>query len=438
MEQLKELLSYGVTPSHTIQYMKETLLNKGFQELSLDSDWDLKENGMYYVNLYGTNGLAFCVGNHLNKKVSFRIGMAHSDYPCLQLKPEFDIQVQNGKTRVTKWNVEIYGGMYQKSWLDRPLGVAGKIILRSENPFEPRVLLYRSDRALAVIPSLAIHWDRELNKKGALDVGKELVPIAGLSEDTNLLQEIAENLDIQTEDILDYDLYLYNMQQPEIVGLDRSMVSAPRLDNLTSVGALLSAFSSFPNSEGQGSPENTIDVMVVFDHEEVGSLSKQGADSELLSMVLNRIGKGLIKDFCLENVMKNGFLLSVDVAHAHHPNYEEKSDMTNKAYLGSGFSIKKSVGQKYGTTAETAGVIKQLCEKEQIPYTIAINKTGIPGGSTLGPIASSHLPFPCADIGMPILAMHAATELGAVTDYDALKQVLNTFYTYGTENQDKI
>lgn len=420
MEQLMDLLRQGVTASHTIQYMKEKLLDSGYQELSFGENWNLQEQGKYYVNLYGTNGLAFCVGKELDKRVSFRIGMAHSDYPCFQLKPEITLKDKD----ITRWNVEIYGGMYQKSWFDRPLGVAGKVIVKGKSPFEPKTLLYKSQQPLAVIPSLAIHMDWELNKKGALDVAKELVPVAALSKNMDLLEEISRMIHIEKSDLLDYDLFLYNMDEPVVVGMDGSMISSPRLDNLTSVGALLSAFS-----KESSVPDNTIDVMMVFDNEEVGSLSKQGADSELLSFALRKIGKAFIKDFDLENVAKRGFLLSLDVAHAHHPNYEEKSDSVSRACLGKGFSIKRSVGQKYGTTAETAAVLKQICKEGEIPYTIAINKTGIPGGSTLGPIVSSHLPFPCADIGMPILAMHSATELGAVADYDALKSVTKAFFT---------
>lgn len=420
MEKLMELLNQGVTAAHTIQYMKNELINCGYQELALDDEWILEKGNRYYVNLYGTNGLAFCVGESVNDGISFRIGMAHSDYPCFQIKPDINL---NSK-KVTRWNVEIYGGMYQKSWLDRPLGVAGKVVIKGGTPFTPKVLLYKSEQALAIIPSIAIHMDRELNKKGALDVAKELVPIAALSENCDLLGEIANTLKLQRDEILDYDLYLYNMDKPVLIGLDQSMISSPRLDNLSSVGALLNAFSGKLHV-----PDNTVDVMVVFDNEEVGSLSKQGADSELLPVVLEKIGKSLVKDFDLNNVMMKSFLLSMDVAHGNHPNYEEKSDPQCKAYLGEGFSIKRSVGQKYGTTAETAAVLKQLCEEEKIPYTIAINKTGIAGGSTLGPIVSSHLPFPCADIGMPVLAMHSATELGGAADYDALKAVTKAFYT---------
>ncbi|MGN0438706.1 MAG: M18 family aminopeptidase [Lachnospiraceae bacterium] len=419
MKKLMELLCQGVTAAHTIQYMKESLLNRGYEELFLEDAWNIKEGGRYYVNLYNTNGLAFCVGNDVKEQLSFRIGMAHSDYPCFQIKPEMNL---SGK-KVTKWNVELYGGMYQKSWMDRPLGVAGKVIVKGSNVFHPNVLLYKSETALAIIPSLAIHMDRELNKKGALDVAKELVPIAALSEGIDLLDEIAKTLCIKKEEIIDFDLYLYNMDRPTLVGLDQSMLSSPRLDNLSSVGALLSVFA-----DNIKVPKHTIDMVAVFDNEEVGSLSKQGADSELLAFVLEKVGTALQPDFHLNRVVTESFLLSMDVAHGNHPNYEEKSDATSKAYLGKGFSIKKSVGQKYGTTAESCAVVKQLCEKNQIPYTIAINKTGIPGGSTLGPIVSSHLPVPCADIGMPILAMHSATELGAVSDYMALCSVTKAFF----------
>lgn len=419
MKQLFELLEQGVTASHAISYVKKDLLENGFQELALQNSWKLEDNGKYYVNLYGSNCIAFKMGKMQKQKPSFRIAMAHSDYPNFQLKPE---PLMVGKHAV-RFNVEIYGGMYQKSWFDRPLGVAGKVVVRGDSSFSPKVHLYKSDRPLCIIPSLAIHMDRELNKKGAIDTAKELVPIASISENADLLSEIAGKLEISKDDILDFDLYLYNMDLPRLVGLDESMLSAPKLDNLTSVGAILTGIKETQIMD------NVVDMLVVFDNEEVGSLSKQGADSELLPMVIRKIGIALMgENFALSDVLENSFLLSVDVAHAHHPNYEEKSDATNKAYLGSGFCIKRSVGQKYGTTAESAAVIKDICEKGKIPYSIAVNRTGIPGGSTLGPIVTSHLPMPCADIGMPVLAMHSACELGSVLDYEALKSVITAFY----------
>ncbi len=421
MEQLMDLLRQGVTPSHVMAWVKRELVAKHkFTELDFDNEFVLKEQGLYYVNLYGTNGMAFRVGGNMTEQPVFRVGMAHSDAPCFQIKPN---GVQKG-SHISKFNVEMYGGMNQKSWFDRPLGVAGKMIVKGEDTFMPNTILYKSESPLAIIPSLAIHMDREVNKKGELDVAKELVPLISLQEDVDFLQRIAEELQIAREDILDYDLFLYNMEQPVLCGLDRSLLVSPKLDNLTSVAALVSGLL-----QCEKVPDNTVDMMVVFDHEEVGSRTEQGADSELLSMLLEKIGRtfGGTKDGMLA-AARQSFLLSMDVAHAHHPNYEEKSDAVNKAYLGCGFSLKRSIGRKYGTTAESGAVVKAICEKEQIPYTIAINKTGIPGGSTLGPIVTSHIPFPCADVGMPILAMHSATEVGAVKDYEALRTFAKAFF----------
>lgn len=421
MRQLIELLKYGVTAAHVIDYMKRELVdNNGYTELNLRDEFSLTENKEYYVNLYGTNGMAFRVGKKLSNRPTFRIALAHSDYPCFQIKPN---PVIKGK-HVTKLNVELYGGMNQKSWFDRPLGVAGKVIVRGEDAFAPKTLLYKSDVPLCIIPSLAIHMDRDINKKGELDKAKELVPLMSLEDNTDLLEVISQELHIAHNDILDYDLYLYNMDQPVVCGADQSMLAAPKLDNLTSVAAILEGMVACEV------PDDTIDVMVVFDNEEVGSLSKQGADSQLLNLVLEKIAVALqLSPNLLVDVATKSFLLSVDVAHANHPNYEEKSDVNNKAYLGKGFSLKRSVGQKYGTTAESAAIVKAICEQRDIAYTIAINKTGIPGGSTLGPIVTSHIPFPCADIGMPILSMHSANELGAIVDYEALKQFVQAFYT---------
>lgn len=421
MEHLMNLLKQGVTAAHTIACVKEQFVEAGFQELDIEQTWKLEENGKYYVNLYETNCVAFRMGSHMENGVSpkFHIAMAHSDYPCFQIKPQPDIASGN----VMKLNVDIYGGMYQKSWLDRPLGIAGRLIVKGEDVFSPKTIRYRSDRPLCIIPSLAIHMDRELNKKGALDTAKELVPLTSLTKEDKLLQYIAKDVQIKEEDILEFDLYTFVMDEPVLVGLDQSLLSSPRLDNLTSVAALQEGLISCQNV-----PENTVDMMVVFDNEEVGSRTKQGADSELLSWLLHKISQQWNERFDKCDRLNENFLLSVDVAHANHPNYPEKSDVTNVANLGQGFCVKRSVGQKYGTTAKSGAVIKAICENSDIPCTVAVNRTGIPGGSTLGPIVSAHLPYPCADIGMPILSMHSACELGAKADYEALAHFMKAFY----------
>lgn len=421
MDHLMKLLREGVTAAHTIACVKERFLEQGYHELNIEEPWNLNENEKYYVNLYETNCIAFRLGTKMRKGESpkFRIAMAHSDYPCFQIKPQPDIASGN----VTKLNVDIYGGMYQKSWLDRPLGIAGRLIVRGEDAFSPQTVLYRSDRPLCIIPSLAIHMDRELNKKGALDTAKELVPLEALTKDADLLRYIAEDMQLAVEDILEFDLYTFVMEQPVLVGLDQAMLSSPRLDNLTSVAALQEGLLACKQV-----PDNAVDMMVVFDNEEVGSRTKQGADSELLSWVVQKIGEQWNDGFEKCDRINENYLISADVAHAHHPNYPEKSDVSNAANLGQGFSVKRSVGQKYGTTAKSGAVIRAICEQRKIPFSVAINRTGIPGGSTLGPIVSAHLPYPCADIGMPILSMHSACELGAVADYNALVDFMKAFY----------
>lgn len=421
MEQLIRLLKEGVSAAHTIHFVKNELISAGFEELNMGEKWKLQPGKGYYVNLYDTNCVAFRTGENMTngKSPVFKIAMAHSDYPCFQIKPNPNIACKN----VTKLNVEIYGGMYQKSWLDRPLGIAGSLIMKGKSLFSPDVLLYKSSRPLCIIPSLAIHMERELNKKGALDTAKELVPLTALREDMDLLQYIAEEACVKCDDILDFDLYTYVMEEPVGVGLDEAMLSSPRLDNLTSVAAIVSGLKK---CERVGS--DIIGLIAVFDNEEIGSRSKQGADSELLSWILNKVGQSWSDGFdkC-DNVEKN-FVISVDVAHATHPNYPEKSDVTNQAPLGKGMCIKRSVGQKYGTTAKSSAMMMTICDKYEIPYTIAMNRTGIPGGSTLGPIVSSHLPYPCGDIGMPILSMHSACELGAYEDYKALQKFVKMYF----------
>lgn len=420
MEQLMQLLKEGVTPSHVVEFVKQDLIKNGFHELNFDEAWSLKDNEKYYVNLYGTNTCAFRLGKMTGKTPQLRIALSHSDYPCFVVKPN---PVIDGKHE-SKLNVEIYGGMYQKSWLDRPLGIAGNVIVKGKDAFFPKTLLYRSKQAMCIIPSLAIHMDRELNKKGALDTAKELVPILALSAKEDLLERIATELSIEKDEILDYDLSLYNMESPTLVGMNQEMLVSPKLDNLTSIAASL-----YGLEKCEYVPDDTIDIMMVFDNEEVGSLSKQGADSEVMPVLIEKILETKLQSgFEKSDVLTKSFILSVDVAHANHPNYEEKSDATSKAVLGSGFCLKRSVGQKYGTTSSSAAVVKQLAKDANIPYTIAINKTGIAGGSTLGPIVTSHLSAPCADIGMPILAMHSATETGAVADYEALKHFLKIFF----------
>ena len=285
----------------------------------------------------------------------------------------------------------------------------------------------KSEQAVCIIPSLAPHLSKE-NKQQEIDVQRELIPIAGSYEDADFLSVYLEQvLQVQRNEILDYDLYLYNMEQPEETGIRGDLFTAPRIDNLASVAALLEAME-----ETVSSKHKNIAVAAMFDNEEIGSRSKQGADSVLLLQVLEKLGTALgIEESEWKAGIAKGFLLSLDGAQGYHPNYSDKSDPTNPVHLGKGVVIKTSASQRYVTDSEASAIIKKLCFYADIPWQQQVNRSGMPGGQTLGPMISSYLPILGADVGIPMLAMHSARELAAGGDYQALVKLVKAFYQYG-------
>jgi aspartyl aminopeptidase len=350
-------------------------------------------------------------------------------------------------------NVESYWGMILHTWFDRPLSLAGKVVCKSENVFAPNVFLYDSASPVAVIPSLAIHMDKEVNKKNELNCQVHLLPLVALKErpmygqkwnvvDMNgndshgnwddeppvkdeLLNFIAEQLDVEEDDILDYDLFFYNGERPRYVGLNSELLVSPRLDNLTSC---YSAVESLINN----SPAHTA-VVALFDHEEVGSRSKQGADSVLFTQFLEKLTRsmnraGMAYQISKETLLSKGFVMSLDVAHAYHPNYSDKSDPTTKTLLGCGAVLKTSGSQRYHSDSASNAAIMQLAKRYDVALQRQINRSDIVGGSTLGPIVSSYLPIPGVDVGVPVLAMHSAVETAAVSDTVMLQRLVAAFF----------
>lgn len=344
-------------------------------------------------------------------------------------------------------NIETYGGLLMKTWFDRPLGLAGKVVVKGSDAFHPEVRLYDSEKPVAIIPSLAPHLKRG-DAETKLDPQKELIPVFGLwkkDEPHSFLDEVAEKLQIDKADILDYDLYLYNCDSCQMIG-DSGVFTSPRIDNVSSVSAILESLVRTGNkwkeekakgteaaladekiSEADGSDMN-LDIGVFFDNEEIGSLSKQGADSGLLRMITERILKDSGESRTIQELLPEIFLISLDVAHGTHPNYQEKSDPVNRVLLGNGVVLKSSASQRYVTDSEAAAVIQVLCEDEGIPFQRTVNKTGMPGGTTLGPIVSSYLPVKAVDMGMPVLAMHSACEMAHLSDYESMKRLLIAFW----------
>ncbi len=431
-EFLSELLQKGVSPVQAVHVCGEKLASAGFRRIGYEEAWKLEKGGRYYVQHHDTTLFAFTVGggcvpgaeNKNNKAPWLRIAAAHTDFPCLRIKPSADVAA-DGYARV---NVEVYGGAILNTWMDRPLGAAGRVAVRSEDPFAPRMMEFVSEKSLMTIPNLAIHMNRDVNKGIELNRQTEMLPIAGLSdggrEQTDFfLTYLAEELGVEKEEILDFELTVYCREEPEYVGLHGEFISSPRLDNLTSCAALVSALTDATRTDG-------VSLIALFDHEEIGSRSKQGAGSILLHDMLLRILRCLGREASADCDLYQGMFLSVDVAHGLHPNYAGKMDLTNKPVLGGGVCIKEASSQSYATDCEAVAIIQQICEQKKIPYQKFVNRSDLQGGGTLGAIASALLPMRTVDIGVPLLAMHSAREMMGSADQAALKALAEAFFSF--------
>lgn len=420
---LFDLLEKAVSPTHAVAACEARLKKAGFEALDYGKDWNLKKGGKYYINHYTTTLFAFTLPEKWDgsKQPAIRIAAAHTDFPCLRIKPSCDI-----KTNVyAQVNVEVYGGAILNTWLDRPLGVAGRVAVRTADVFHPEVKLFQSEKNLLTIPNLAIHMNREVNKGVELNKQTEMLPIAGLlSEEQNtdyFLDFMAEELGVAKEDILDFELTVYCKEKPEFIGINDEFISAPRLDNQNSCSALVSAIIEETRADG-------MNLIALFDHEEIGSRSKQGAASILLHDMIIRILEETDYPASRDAAIYNSMILSVDVAHGLHPNYGGKMDVTNKPVLGKGFCIKEACSQSYATDCEAISIIQQICDKNKIPYQKFVNRSDMAGGGTLGSIASALLPVKTVDVGIPLLAMHSARELMAASDQQALADLAKAFF----------
>ncbi|SFQ31671.1 aspartyl aminopeptidase [Lachnospiraceae bacterium XBB1006] len=423
-EKLFALLEAGVTPFHVVKHAEEQLKNAGFTGLCMKKDFQIERGGAYYINHNDSALFAFTVGKNVTADSMIRMAAAHTDHPCLHIKPSPEVN-GSGYAQV---NVEVYGGAILNTWLDRPLSIAGKIAVKSEDAFQPDVRIYKSEKALMTIPNLAIHMNAEVNKGVELNRQTDMLPILGMIkeelEDKDFLMNfLASELKVAKEDILDYELFVYNTEKPIYIGLEEELISAPRLDDLTSVQALLSGLMD-------GKNEETINLIALFNHEEIGSKTKQGANSMLLNHILEKIQIALGRTE-MERVsgIYNGMLLSVDVAHALHPNKPGKMDITNKPVLNKGFCIKEACVQSYATDAEAIGIVCQICKKNDIPYQKFVNRSDERGGGTLGSLLSSMVPVKTVDVGVPMLAMHSAKECMGSQDELALYQLVTCFFS---------
>lgn len=415
-----DFLYQSSSPFHCVR-ASEALLTREGNRLFPEEPWHLKEGCLYYVSLYDSALVAFRVGKTSTHPL-VRMAAAHTDFPCFRIKPN---PVINRKGYCTL-NVEVYGGMNRSTWLDRPLGIAGKVTYRSAqgNRFDTALL---ESGPILTIPSLAIHMEPKTNDGLSLNPQKDMLPLFALSGDEPCTDEIltdymSQELSIAPEDILSYDLTIYPTDPPVSLGWHGEFLSASRLDNMTSVYACLKGLLD-------AAPGNGIQLVALFDNEEVGSRTKQGAASMALPYILKRIflALGYSEEEYLQS-FADAFLYSVDVAHGYHPNYPEKNDITNFPILGNGVVVKTTASQAYAGDAEAVAMTRLLLEDNDIPWQRYVNRSDIRGGSTLGSLLSANLPIRTMDVGVPVLAMHSARELMAHIDEDSLIQLMTSYF----------
>ena len=424
VQQLFDYLKAGTSAFHVIEHSKNVLNAAGFQELKLKETWNLEKGGRYFCVPFDTTLYAFTVGENCDLSNGIHIGGAHTDFPAMKIKPNPEI-FSHGYLQL---NTEVYGGPILNTFFDRPLSLSGKVVTRGERYDKPVSHLVDFKAPVLYLPNLAIHMNREINDKGApIDNQKHLLPLVGtvgeqLNKDTTFVELLAKQIGVDAKDILDYDLCIYAMDEPKLVGLTEEFISAPRLDDITSCSALIHGLIESSNAD-------RVNLVCLFDNEEVGSLSKQGADSTLASVVIKKIWQsfGKTEVDCMSDI-SDGLMISVDVAHAYHPNYPAPQDITNFPITNQGFVLKSASNQSYAWDAEILGALIDLCDRKDIAVQRFVKQSNTKGGGTIASVISSHLPMRTADLGVGLLAMHSACEMMGYKDQVALAQFAKAFF----------
>lgn len=415
-EKLLAFIRKSPTAFHAVDTMRKTLADQGFQELSEKDYWKLTPGGRYMVTRNNSALIAFSIPEDAPRR--FHIMASHSDSPTFKIKENPEITVEKA---YVKLNVEKYGGMLMSPWFDRPLSVAGRVIVSEGG--EIREKLIDIDRDLLMIPSLAIHMNREVNSGYSYNPQKDLLPLYGTAgTEETFSKTLAEAAGVREEEILSHDLFLYSRTRGAVWGAEKEFISAGRLDDLQ---------CAFASMEGllSGEKEKSIAVHCVMDNEEVGSGTKQGAASTFLKDTLLRINSGLGRTY-EEYLMSlaDSFMISADNAHALHPNYTDMADPVNRPLLNKGIVIKYNANQKYCTDAVSAARFKELCNRAEVPYQTFVNRSDMAGGSTLGNISNTQVPVNTVDIGLPQLAMHSPYETAGVKDTLSLVKAAELFF----------
>lgn len=385
----------------------------GFVQLMEEEKWELIHGGKYYVGRNGSSLIAFAIPEGEMK--GFHMIASHSDSPCFKIKENPEMTVEG---HYVKLNVEKYGGMILSTWLDRPLSVAGRVV--AAGPVVKNVAI---EKDLLIIPNVAIHMNREMNKGVEYNVQTDMLPLYGMEDGGMPLRELAaQAAGIEAEEILGSDLFLYNREKGRVFGAEGEFICAPRLDDLECLYASLQAML-------HGKPKHYANFMIAFDNEEVGSTTRQGAASTFLRDTQKRICEAFaMTEGDYSRLLAGSFLISADNAHGVHPNHPEKADPTNRPYLNGGIVIKYHGSQKYTTDGVSAAIMKSICQRAGVPWQTYANRSDIAGGSTLGNLSAAQVPVNSVDIGLPQLAMHSAYETAGAKDVEYMIRAMECFY----------
>ncbi len=405
---LTDFLNASHSVYHAVAYLDKTLADAGYTYLPEGSDWNLVPGGKYYTTRGGAAVIAFRIPENTPK--GFMLSAAHADRPCFKVKENFELA---GK--YTRMAVERYGGMLMHTWLDKPLSIAGRVLVETENGVESK--LVDIDRDLLLIPNVAIHMNRQANDGYKWNPASDLLPLMGGKDAAGKLNALLE--EAAGGKILGHDLYLYIRQPATVWGINEEFISSAALDDLECAWGCTQGFLKAEKSEA-------VSVLCVFDSEEVGSSSLQGADSNLLQNTLERICCGLGVN--LKQMLSQSFMISADNAHAIHPNHPEFADPANAPVVNGGIVLKFNANQRYTTDGVTAALVRKLCGKVNVPVQTYCNRADLMGGSTLGNISVTHVSVLSADIGLPQLAMHSSFETAGVQDAIYLEEAMAAFY----------
>ncbi|WP_133014317.1 M18 family aminopeptidase [Clostridium cuniculi] len=410
--ELVDFLYDSPSACHGVKVTQKILDENGFIEIKETDKWDLQAKGKYYVIKNDSALIAFEVGTGNIEETGLRLIGAHTDVPGFRIKPNPQM-ISEGK--YVKLNTEVYGGPILHTWFDRPLSIAGKVSLKGASPLKPETRLVNINKPLLIIPSLAIHMNREVNEGFKINRQVDTLPLLGLINDKlekedYLMNILSEELKVNKEDILNFELGLYEYEKGMLIGMNEELISSGRFDDLWMVYAGIKALVDSRENEATK-------VMICIDNEEIGSLTAEGANSTLLNNILERIALGLGKDReGYYRALANSIMISADLAHAVHPNLGDKHDPTNRPVLEGGPVLKIAASGSYSTDSFNGAVFAGVCEAAGVPFQKFVNRSDVRGGTTIGPVTAANLTIPVIDMGAPVLGMHSIRELASVKD----------------------